>query len=286
MRLLRILKSAARMLALPFGVAGCSGPDLLSATVSSDGMIVQRDLAYGDNPRHKLDLYLPETGAAAGRRVLVFFYGGGWDSGSKDGYLFAARPFVEAGYIVAIPDYRIYPEVRFPAFVEDGALALRWIADNAARFGGDGSRLYLAGHSAGAHTAALLALDARYLDAVGLRTARIAAVAGLAGPYDFTPNTDTLREIFSTAPDLRLMRPTTYANANAPPMLLATGDADRTVLPKNSINLAKALQAKGAVAELKIYPGIGHVDIAMALAPLFDGKAPVAQDAITFLNRY
>lgn len=286
MRIVEALKSACRLLLLPFGVAGCSGPALLSATVPGDGLVVQRDLAYGDNPRQKLDLYIPDARSAGPRRVLVFFYGGGWNSGSKDGYLFAAKPFVEAGYIVAIPDYRIYPEVRFPAFVDDGAAALRWIADNAARFGGEADRVYLAGHSAGAHTAALLALDARYLNAVGLRTARIAAVAGLAGPYDFTPNSDTLREIFSTAPDLRQMRPTTFARPDAPPMFLATGDADTTVLPKNSVNLASALQAQGSVVELKLYPGIGHVDIAMALAPLFDSKAPVAADAIGFLNRH
>jgi len=197
MALSRFFRAACRLLLLPFGVAGCSGPALLSATVSSDGMTVQHDLAYGDNPRQKLDLYLPEAGSAAKRRVLVFFYGGGWDSGSKDGYLFAAKPFVDAGYVVAIPDYRLYPEVRFPAFVEDGALALRWIADNAARFGGNGDRLYLAGHSAGAHTAALLALDARYLDAVGLQTARIAAVAAdNVGVEVMQPEEDGLYSVF------------------------------------------------------------------------------------------
>jgi len=285
MRISRFFRTAASLLTVPF-VAGCDGPALLSATVPGDGMVVQRDLAYGGNPRQKLDLYIPETRSATPRRVLVFFYGGGWDSGSKDGYLFAAKPFVEAGYIVAVPDYRVYPEVRFPAFVEDGAAALRFVADNAASYGGDGSRLYLAGHSAGAHTAALLALDARYLNAVGLETTRIAAVAGLAGPYDFTPNSETLRDIFSTAPDLRQMRPTSFVRPNAPPMFLATGDADSTVLPKNSVNLASALQARGNVAELKLYPGVSHVGIAMALAPLFDSKAPVAADAIGFLNRY
>lgn len=285
MRLVRILKSAARILAIPFGIAGCSGPALLSATVPTDNMTVHRDLAYGTQPRQKLDLYVPRQGADP-KRVLVFFYGGSWQGGSKDGYLFAARPFVEAGYIVAIPDYRIYPDVRFPAFVEDGAMALRWIADNVARYGGQKERVYLAGHSAGAHTAALLALDPRYLQAQRLPITSIAAVAGLAGPYDFTPNTDTLREIFSTVPDLRQMQPTNFVRTNAPPMFLATGDDDTTVLPRNSVNLANALKAKGNIAELKLYPGVGHVGIAMALAPAFDSRAPVAQDMVEFLRRY
>jgi acetyl esterase/lipase len=216
----------------------------------------------------------------------VFFYGGGWEGGSKDGYLFAARPFVEAGYIVAVPDYRVYPEVRFPAFVEDGALALRWIADNVGRYGGETGKIYLAGHSAGAHTATLLALDLRYLQMQRLPATHIVAVAALAGPHDFTPNSGTLREVFSTASDLRQIQPTNFVRANAPPMFLATGDADTTVLPRNSINLANALKAKGNAVELKIYPGIGHVGIAMALAPSFDGRAPVAKDAVAFLNRY
>jgi acetyl esterase/lipase len=285
MRFLEILKSAARILALPFGVAGCSGPALLSATVPTDNMVMHRDLAYGGNPRQKLDLYVPSN-AATPRRVLVFFYGGGWDSGSKDGYLFAARPFVEAGYIVAIPDYRIYPEVRFPAFVEDGAAALRWVADNVGRYGGETNKVYLAGHSAGAHTAALLALDTRYVQAQRLPATYITAVAALAGPHDFTPNSATLREIFSTAPDLRQMQPTNFVRPNAAPMFLATGDDDTTVLPRNSINLANALKAKGNAVELKIYPGVGHVGIVTALTPLFDANAPVARDAVEFLRRY
>jgi acetyl esterase/lipase len=285
MRLRYIANTFFRLIALPLGVAGCSGPALLSATVPADNMVVHRDLAYGAEPRHKLDLYVPSN-TATPKRVLVFFYGGGWNSGSKDGYLFAARPFVEAGYIVAIPDYRIYPEVRFPAFVEDGAAALRWVADNAGRHGGETNNVYLAGHSAGAHTAALLALDTRYLQAQRLPATYIAAVAALAGPHDFTPNSATLREIFSTAPDLRQMQPTNFVRANAPPMFLATGDEDTTVLPRNSINLANALKARGNTVELKLYPGIGHAEIAMALAPLFDGKAPVAKDAVEFLNRY
>lgn len=285
MRPLRFAKTVLKILAIPFGVAGCSGPALLSATVPTDNMTVHRDLAYGAQPRQKLDLYVPKQGTTP-RRVLVFFYGGSWQGGSKDGYLFAARPFVEAGYIVAIPDYRVYPEVRFPAFVEDGALALRWIADNVARYGGQSERVYLAGHSAGAHTAALLALDTRYLQAQRLPASSIAAVAALAGPHDFTPNSQTLREIFSTAPDLRQMRPTNFVRPNAPPMFLATGEDDTTVLPRNSINLANALKARGNSVELKLYPGIGHMGIAMALAPAFDGRAPVAQDAVDFLNRY
>jgi acetyl esterase/lipase len=285
MFLTRIASTFFHLIALPFGVAGCSGPALLSATVPSDNMVVHRDLAYGAEPRQKLDLYVPARGPKPAR-VLVFFYGGGWDSGSKDGYLFAARPFVEAGYIVAIPDYRVWPAGRFPGFVEDGALALRYLADNVQRHGGESNKVYLAGHSAGAHIAALLALDTRHLQAVRLPATHVAAFAGLAGPYDFLPTSQRMRDIFAAASDPRQMQPITFARPNAPPMFLATGDEDTTVLPRNSINLANALKASGNVVELKLYPGIGHVDIAMALAPLFDAKAPVAKDAIEFLNRY
>ena len=88
--------------------------------------------------------------------VIVFFYGGSWSSGTKDGYGFAGRALAAQGFVVAVPDYRLVPAVRFPAFLEDGAAAVRWVRAHAADFGGDGERIVLAGHSAGAYNAAML----------------------------------------------------------------------------------------------------------------------------------
>jgi pimeloyl-ACP methyl ester carboxylesterase len=177
----------AHIVTLPFALFGCSGPEFLSLAVSRAGITVHEDLAYGSDPRQKLDLYVHKRldGKA---RLLVFSYGGGWDDGSKAGYLFAIRPFLDAGYIVALPDYRVYPQAHFPDFVDDGAAAVRWLSDNAGQYGADTSRLYLAGHSAGAYNAVMLALDPRYLQAVGLERRRIAAVIGLAGRTTSCPS--------------------------------------------------------------------------------------------------
>lgn len=280
----RVAKALARLVALPFALAGCTGPELLSLTVSRSGVTVHQDLAYGADPRQKLDLYVPDklTGKA---RLLVFFYGGGWDSGSKAGYLFAVRPFLDAGYVVAIPDYRVYPQAHFPDFVDDGASALRWLIDNAEQYGADTDRVYLAGHSAGAYNAMMLALDASYLRNVGLAPQRIAAVVALAGPYDFSTRTADLAPIFAGAPDAAT-QPINLVTPNRPPIFLATGDADTTVYPRNSQRLAAHLQETGNEVELKIYPGIGHVGLITAMTPLFKSRAPVARDALEFLARH
>ncbi len=99
-----------------------------------------------------------------------------------------AKALARRGYVAVLPDYRIYPQARYPDFLDDGARAVRWAKDNATRFGGDPQKLFLMGHSAGAHIAAMLALDATWLQKVGLVPGRdIAGLIGISGPYDFLP---------------------------------------------------------------------------------------------------
>jgi acetyl esterase/lipase len=280
----RLAGHLARIVTLPLALSGCTGPELLSLAVSRSGIAVHEDLAYGSDPRQKLDLYVPDKRDDKAR-LLVFFYGGGWDDGGKAGYLFAVRPFLDAGYVVAIADYRIYPQAHFPDFVEDGAAALRWLVDNAGPYGADTEQLYLAGHSAGAYNAMMLALDERYLRAVGLSTRRIAALVGLAGPYDFSTRTADLAAIFAGASDAAT-QPVNLVTPNRPPIFLAHGDADTTVYPRNSQRLAERLGQTGNEVELKTYPGIGHVGLVTAMTSLLKSRAPVAQDALDFLARH
>ncbi|HZK82849.1 MAG TPA: alpha/beta hydrolase, partial [Humisphaera sp.] len=166
---------------------GCTGFDLLNAPVCGCGYLRTANIAYGDQPRQSLDVYRPR-GAAANGRVVVFFYGGEWSAGKKADYRFAADALVSKGFVVVLPDYRLHPQVTFPAFVEDGAKAVRWTHDNISRFGGDPTHIYLMGHSAGAQIAALLTLDRHYLADVGLDTSVIRGTAGLSGPYYFFPS--------------------------------------------------------------------------------------------------
>lgn len=235
--------------------------------------------AFGPEPRQRLDVWAPKS-AAGPLPVVVFFYGGSWNSGLKDGYGFAARALAARGFVVVVPDYRLVPQVRWPAFVEDGAAAIRWVADHIAAHGGDPARIAVMGHSAGAHIALLLTLDRRWGVA-----GHIKAAVGLAGPYDFLPFTagGAVDQAMGNAPDLKDTQPINFARADAPPLLLLTGDEDKTVLPRNSQRLANAVADMGGRAEARLYRGIGHIGILLALSKPFRGKAPVLKDASNFL---
>jgi len=272
--------AAALLVALP--TAGC-GPALLNALVPDGGYRLERDLAYGDLTRQRLDVYLPD-GLAGPAPVVVFLYGGRWEAGDKSEFRFVGQALASRGFVAVIPDYRRYPEVRFPTFVEDGAAAVAWVQSNIAGLGGDPDLLHLAGHSAGAHIAALLALDHHYLADAGVERGAIASFVGLAGPYDFLPLDDpTLEEIFAVE-DMPATQPITFADRSAPPTLLLHGADEETVLPANSEHLAGALAAAGNRVELKIYPDLGHIGLLIALAAPLRWLAPVLEDVSAFLR--
>src|SRR5687768_4052949 len=188
------LKLGTAMLGL-ITLAGCSPAGLLNgiSRVSGDGnsRLAVRGAAYGPLPRNKLDVWVPASPPDGPLPVVIFFYGGGWVSGDRGDYGFAGRAFAAQGFVTIVADYRLVPEVRFPAFLQDGALAVKWARDNVARYGGDPGRISLAGHSAGAYQAAMLALDRRYLRAAGVDPAIVRAAALLAAPTDFYPWTET-----------------------------------------------------------------------------------------------
>lgn len=275
-------RAAFAVAALALLAAGCSPLGLLN-WVSSEPAFDRVEIAYGVHPRQRLDLYRPKD-LIGTPPVVVFFYGGGWEGGQKSDYRFAALALVEQGFVVAVPDYRVYPEARFPAFLEDSAKAVAWVRANARIGGGDPDRLFLAGHSAGAYNAAMLALDPEYLGAEGVSPAAISGVVGLAGPYDFLPLTSKTLESIFAAPDAGRTQPITFARKDAPPMLLATGDVDTTVYPRNTRNLGRRLSELGAPVETIEYPGTGHAGIVVALAPLFRGNPPVLADVVRFLK--
>lgn len=272
------------LLALTALLAACSPLRAFNAVVPQDRGVaaVARNQAFGSHPRQRLDLYRPRPGAGTTEPlpIIVFIYGGSWQEGTRSGYGFAARALASRGFLVAVPDYRLVPEVRFPAFVEDGAAAVRWVRANAARFGGDPSRIVLVGHSAGAYNASMLALDPRWL---GADRGAVRGFVGLAGPYDFLPLDGPITTAaFSAAPDLLQTQPITFASAGDPPTLLLHGALDTTVYPRNSLRLADRLRSAGVSAQVKQYPQVGHVGILTAIARPFRGRAPVLDDVTAF----
>ena len=260
----------------------------LNALTPGDGGVVRRvdGAAYGADPRQKLDVYVPNR-APGPLPVVVFFYGGGWSSGEKGGYAFAGRSMAAEGFVTVVPDYRLVPQVRFPAFVQDGAAAVAWARAHAAEYGGDPDRIVLMGHSAGAYIAAMLAMDPQWLAAAAAPPRTVKAWAGLAGPYDFLPfDVKSSQDAFGAWPKPEETQPITFAGAGDPPAFLGHGDADTTVKLKNSRNLAAKLEAAGVPVELKVYPGVNHVPILLALTRTFRGKATVRADATAFLKAH
>jgi acetyl esterase/lipase len=232
----------------------------------------------------KLDVWAPSKKSVAKLPVLIFFYGGGWHSGERTHYAFVAKAYAAKGFVVVMPDYRKVPQVRFPAFNEDGAHAVRWVQDNIEKFGGDSKRVTLAGHSAGAYIAMMLTVDPRYLRDAGVVPDFVRATVGLSGPYDFMPF-DSMNSInaFGKWPKPIQTQPIAFVKADVPPIMVLTGTHDDTVKPRQSILMARKLREFGAQVEFKAYPGLNHEDTIMAVSKTFRGKGPVLDDSSMFL---
>jgi acetyl esterase/lipase len=280
----RALRSAAAAVALAASslLAACSPAGVLNATVPTGGVTIVRDVAYGDGPRRTLDIYRPADAAAA--PVVVFIYGGSWRSGSKNDYLFVAAALARRGIMVAVPDYRLYPETRYPGFLRDCAQAVAWTQAHAATYGGNPHELFLMGHSAGAYNVMMLALDPEWLAAAGSRRDDLTGAIGLAGPYDFLPIHDPkLIPIFPGA-DNPATQPVSYADGHNPPLLLLAGQDDQTVYPRNTVSLAARVRAAGGAVSETIFAGIGHIGLVTAFAPLFRDRAPVLRATVDFIR--
>ncbi len=258
----------------------------LSRAVSEGGVTIERGESYGSLPRQRLDIYRPEQGEGDGP-VAIFVYGGSWQSGDRSIYAFVGSALAARGITTVIPDYRLYPDVRFPAFVDDAALAYAWTARHVAAGCGRKRPIVVIGHSAGAHIGALLTLDRSYLERAGERLPRPSAFIGLAGPYEFDATTwPTTKEIFTTTartPDLA--RPIAFVRRGAPPMLLIHGLADDVVEPKATRAFAAALHRAGVAVEKDEIEGLGHVGVVKAIAKPFRSEAPVLEDIVGYVYR-
>lgn len=265
----------------------CSPLTLVNLASSTDHFEKITDVAYGSIDRQKLDIYIPkETNNEnnANRVLVVYFYGGAWESGSKNKYKFIAATLTQQGYTVAIPDYRLYPEVVFPSFVEDAALAIAWLQKNHEEYISHVERIYLMGHSAGAHIASLLTTNEQYLNKAEVNTENLAGFIGLAGPYNFLPlKSNKLKKIFPEK--IRTSsQPIKYIDGNEMPILLLHGKKDTTVLPKNSESLAEKIKSKNGNVTLRLYENTNHTKIIAPFIRGFEDSAPTVRDIVSFIN--
>lgn len=268
---------------LPAALAGCSPVTLVNAVSPSGHYEAQTGITYGEERRQQLDLYRPLE-ATDDAPVIVFFYGNGWREAKRGNFEFVASGLTEAGMEVLIPDYRGHPEAAFPTFVEDGARAVRWAQENIPGVSSGERALFLAGHSAGAHIAAMLALDDRYLRAVTDQPPAIAGFIGLSGPYDFLPlDPGYLEEVFPEATRGR-SQPIDFVSGEAPPTLLVHGTDDGAALAEHSRRLAAKLEAQGVPVTLRLYEGVAHVRVVAALAPPLQWIADTLDDVVEFVE--
>ena len=264
-------------------LASCSGKKALNFFVPKTGYGLHEGVAYGPDPRQAMDIYVPEHLRQPGCTVL-FFYGGRWTTGDRSLYRFAGQAFASEGCVTAVADYRVYPHIRYPVFLEDSAQALVYLHNHAAEFSADPARIFVAGHSAGAYNAVMLAMDPQYLKKAGGKPEWIRGVIGVAGPYDFLPfDSADVIDIFSTERNQELTQPIHYARAGLPPMLLVAGENDEEVKVKNTINLASELRQYKDPVEVHIYPDAMHEAIILSLLNGFRGKIPLLHDSIQFI---
>ncbi len=287
---LRIARLLAGLLALITAAVACSPIRALNALVPSDSHELT-SAAYGAGDRRQLDVYTPRATSARvrpaeGWPLVVFFYGGSWNRGEREEYRFVGEALAARGIITVVPDYRLYPEVRYPDFLKDSAAAVAWALREAARLGADPKRGFVMGHSAGGYNAAMMALDPRWLGAEGAKPAQLAGWIGLAGAYDFLPiENPEVKPVFLHPASPPESQPIRYVSRTAPPTFLAAAPEDDLINPeRNTRQMAGKLQQAGVPVTLKFYPRTNHVTLIGAFAGPLRFLAPALEDVVEFVQ--
>jgi len=266
-------------------VAACSPLGVVNA-ISPDGdSSASTAIRYGSDPRNMLDVYRPQAGSGPAP-VIVFFYGGNWVSGKRSDYAFVGRALAARGFVVVVPDYRLYPQVRYPDFLADAAAAVAWTERHAGTYGGDPAKVFVMGHSAGAYNAAMVALDPRWLGQQGMKPDSLRGWIGLAGPYDFLPiQNRTTRPVFDYPNTRPESQPVNHAGAEAPPALLIAANSDDLVDPaRNTGALASRLRTAGVPVRELYYGGVNHYTLVASLSPTLRRLAPTLDAVQAFVN--
>ena len=285
--LIRILMPLMAALAIASLLSGCSAVGTLNALTARSSYLPKANVAYGPLARQKLDIYTPTAAApSTGWPVVVFFYGGSWNTGDRADYKFVGEALAARGVLTLVADYRLYPEVRFPDFLSDSAQALAYGLAEARRLGGDPKRVFVMGHSAGGYNAAMLALDARWLKAAGHAPGELAGWIGLAGPYDFFPTDNPAAQPVFFHPNYPAhAQPIEFTPPAAPPSFLSAPVNDRVINPQRSTQqLANKLQAAGVPVTLKFYERASHTTLVGAFAWPLRWVAPVLDDVMAFID--
>lgn len=274
--------------------SACSPIKALNTLVPESGYELVSAVEYGGHPRQKLDIYLPKNVKASdaqklddSKKVIIFYYGGNWDSGERADYKFVAESLTSLGHIVVVPDYRVYPDVLFPGLIADPVSVAKWVKTNIKKYDGDGDKIFLAGHSAGAHIAVMMAINSEYLAKESLKPSDFAGVIGLAGPYDFLPlKSNRLKSIFGAEAEQWKSQPINFVDGKNPPLLLAVGMKDGTVWPRNSFNLSKKIKDNNGLVEVVEFASYNHIDMVAKLAKPLRGNGELLKSVAAFIDKH
>jgi len=266
-------------------LTACSPLKLVNAVSPNGDARATNGVHYANGERHMLDVYQPPSGAA-GAPVIVFIYGGNWVSGKREDYAFVGQALARRGFVVVVPDYRLYPQVRYPDFLDDGAQAVAWTQREIANYGGDPKRVFVMGHSSGAYNAAMLALDERWLGKQGIKPDSLRGWIGLAGPYDFLPvQNETTRPVFLYPDTPADSQPVNHVRKGAPPALLIAAYTDKTVNPeRNTGSLARRLRANHVPVRELYFDGVNHTSLVASLSRSLHTLAPTLDAVEAFVR--
>ncbi|MCC5854131.1 MAG: alpha/beta hydrolase [Idiomarina sp.] len=278
---MRILSFVVLTLILALALAACQPTRVLNTVTPSGSYDRVKDIAYGADARQKFDLYLP-TSTDQRPAVVVFVYGGAWDQGSKDQFEFVGQAFARLGYTTVIPNYRLYPDVEFPAFIDDVASAISAFPEHLHEDCPSGREIILVGHSAGAHTAALLLADTQYFERHRVNPSHIKAFIGMSGPYDLPLEHERVKEKFSQVEGDEA-NPVALAHGDMPVTLLIHGESDTIAKPEHSEKFQARLEALGVQVTSHYYRRTRHADVVASLASPLRFWTPAYDDIQTFL---
>ncbi len=272
-------------------LVACSPLTVINAVTPTSTYQLNGDIAYGSDPRQQLDVYVPRqstTAASVRLPVVVFFYGGSWNSGSRKDYAFVGEALSSRGIIAVVADYRVYPQVRYPEFVRDSAQAVAWTLQHIAQYGGDEKRVFVMGHSAGAYNAAMVALDARWLQQAGASPQQLRGWIGLAGPYDFLPiDVENVKPIFHFPDTPADSQPSFHVSAASPPALLIASHQDTVVnAVRNTAGMAALLRQQQVEVEEIYFDNTSHASLAGSLARPLRSIAPTLDRIVSFVEQH
>ncbi len=247
---------------------------------------IEKNIAYGDLNLQDLDIYIPSNLSGKKAPVVIFIHGGRWTFGNKDQYAFIGNNFAQKGYIAVLINHRKYPQVKFPVFIEDAAKATAWVYNNIEKYNGDAKNIFISGHSSGAHIGSLIVADQRYLEPYSLTPDIIKGFAGMAGPYDFEPEVQDLKDMFGPPDNYPQIQVPTFIDGDEAPMLLLWGENDKTVIYRNIDRLKHKINEQNGNISVITYKDIDHIGIIKDFAWVNLKEKIVLNDIVDFFDKH